>query len=153
MNLQEYFRDVHDHLARLQQSIDNLRDMVSTAISVNLSLINLQENEVVKRLAAYASLVAVPTLIAGIYGMNFDFMPELRMSYGYPLALSSMVVVDLYLAYRFKKAHGSRASQVRQCCRNRLQSVAVDPLDDFGPFRIDGARIPRTEDAARNRRH
>ena len=104
VNLQEYFRDVHDHLARLQQSIDNLRDMVSTAISVNLSLINLQENEVLKRLAAYASLVAVPTLIAGIYGMNFDVMPELRMSYGDPLALSSMVVVDLYLAYRFKKA-------------------------------------------------
>ena len=104
VNLQEYFRDVHDHLARLQQSIDNLRDMVSTAISVNLSLINLQENEIVKRLAAYASLVAVPTLIAGVYGMNFEYMPELRMTYGYPLALASMVIVDLYLAYRFKKA-------------------------------------------------
>jgi magnesium transporter len=105
VNLQEYFRDVHDHLARLQQSIDNLRDMVSTAISVNLSLITLQENEVVKRLAAYASLVAVPTLIAGVYGMNFDHMPELRMSYGYPLALAAMVIVDLYLVYRFKKAN------------------------------------------------
>jgi magnesium transporter len=104
LNLQEYFRDVHDHLARLQQTIDNLRDMVSTAISVNLSLITIQENEVVKRLAAYASLVAVPTLIAGIYGMNFDHMPELRMSYGYPLTLATMVIVDLYLVYRFKKA-------------------------------------------------
>jgi magnesium transporter len=102
--LQEYFRDVHDHLTRLQQSIDNLRDMVSTAISVNLSLVTLQENEVVKRLAAYASLIAVPTLIAGVYGMNFDYMPELRMTYGYPLALASMVIADLYLVYRFKKA-------------------------------------------------
>jgi magnesium transporter len=105
VNLQEYFRDVYDHLARLEQQIDNLRDMVSTAISVNLSLINLQENEVLKRLAAYASLVAVPTLIAGVYGMNFDYMPELRVPFGYPLALASMVAVDLYLVYRFKKAN------------------------------------------------
>jgi magnesium transporter len=102
--LQDYFRDVHDHLARLKQSIDTLRDMVSTAIQVNLSLITIQENEVVKRLAAYASLVAVPTLIAGIYGMNFDHMPELRMPFGYPLALASMVIVDLYLIYRFRRA-------------------------------------------------
>ena len=104
-NLQDYFRDVHDHLTRLQQSTENLRDMVSTAMSVNLSLITLQENEVVKRLAAYASLIAVPTLIAGIYGMNFDYMPELRLTWGYPLALGSMVVADLYLVYRFRKAN------------------------------------------------
>jgi magnesium transporter len=80
VNLQDYFRDVHDHLIRLEQSLDHLRDLVSTAISVNLSLVTLQENEIVKRLAAYASLVAVPTLIAGVYGMNFDYMPELRVS-------------------------------------------------------------------------
>jgi magnesium transporter len=104
VNLQDYFRDVYDHLARLEQSIDTLRDMVSTAINVNLSLITLQENEVVKRLAAYAALVAVPTLIAGVYGMNFEFMPELKMPYGYPLVLAAMAGVDLYLAYRFKKA-------------------------------------------------
>jgi magnesium transporter len=104
MRLQDYFRDVYDHLVRLKQSIDSLRDMVTTAMSVNLSLITMHENEVVKRLAAYAALVAVPTLIAGIYGMNFDHMPELRFAWGYPLALASMVVVDLYLAYRFKKA-------------------------------------------------
>ncbi len=102
--LQDYFRDVHDHLVRLKQSIDTLRDMVTTAISVNLSLITMHENEVLKRLAAYASLVAVPTLIAGIYGMNFDYMPELQMTWGYPLALASMVIIDLYLVYRFKKA-------------------------------------------------
>jgi magnesium transporter len=104
MRLQDYFRDVYDHLVRLKQSIDSLRDMVTTAMSVNLSLITMHENEVVKRLAAYAALVAVPTLIAGIYGMNFDHMPELRFAWGYPLALASMVIVDLYLAYRFKKA-------------------------------------------------
>ena len=102
--LQEYFRDVFDHLLRLKQSIDNLRDMVATAISVNLSLITIQENEVTKRLAAYAALVAVPTMVAGVYGMNFANMPELQWAYGYPAALASMVLIDLYLVYRFRKA-------------------------------------------------
>jgi magnesium transporter len=102
--LHDYFRDVYDHLLRLKQSVDNLRDMVATAISVNLSLITLQENEVTKRLAAYAALVAVPTLMAGVYGMNFAHMPELQWRYGYPVALGSMVIIDLYLAWRFRKA-------------------------------------------------
>jgi len=103
-SLQDYFRDVQDHLLRVKQSIDNLRDMVATAISVNLSLITIQENEVTKRLAAYAALVAVPTMVAGVYGMNFANMPELKWSYGYPAALASMVLIDLYLVYRFRKA-------------------------------------------------
>ena len=104
VSLQEYFRDVHDHLVRLNQSIDSLREMLTTATSVNLSLITIQENEVVKRLAAYAALVAVPTMIAGIYGMNFQHMPELNWIYGYPLAVISMAAIDIYLFYRFRKA-------------------------------------------------
>jgi len=104
MGLQDYFRDVYDHLLRLKQSIDNLRDMVTTVISVNLSLITIQENEVTKRLAAYAALVAVPTLIAGVYGMNFTNMPELRWAYGYPVTLAVMAALDIYLVFRFKKA-------------------------------------------------
>jgi magnesium transporter len=78
--------------------------MVSTAVSVNLSLITLQENEVTKRLAGYAALVAVPTLIVGIYGMNFANMPELHWRYGYPVILSAMVLIDGWLFYRFRKA-------------------------------------------------
>jgi magnesium transporter len=102
--LQDYFRDVSDHLVRLNQSIDSLRDMVTTAISVSLSLITLQENEVTKRLAAYAGLVAVPTMIAGVYGMNFDYMPELKWAHGYPVTLITMFLIDIYLFYRFRKA-------------------------------------------------
>ena len=102
--LQDYFRDIADHLVRLNQSIDSLRDMVTTATSVSLSLITLQENEVTKRLAAYGALVAVPTLIAGIYGMNFQYMPEIQWVHGYPVALLSMLLIDLYLFYRFRKA-------------------------------------------------
>lgn len=101
--LQDYFRDVHDHVVRLDQQIDDLRDMVTTAVSVTLSLITLQENEVTKRLASYAALIAVPTLIVGVYGMNFDYMPELRWRYGYPLILALMVGIDVYLYSRFRK--------------------------------------------------
>jgi len=101
---QEYFRDVADHLLRLNQSIDSSRDMVITAISVNLSMITLQENETVKRLAAYAALVAVPTMIAGVYGMNFEHMPELKWIWGYPFSVGLMVAIDAYLFYRFRKA-------------------------------------------------
>jgi magnesium transporter len=102
--LQDYFRDIHDHLVRLNQAIDNLRDTSNTATSTSLALITLQESEVTKRLAAYAALVAVPTLVAGVYGMNFEHMPELRSPYGYPATLAVMAVIDGYLFYRFRKA-------------------------------------------------
>jgi magnesium transporter len=104
VSLQDYFRDVYDHLLRLNQSIDSMRDMLSTATTVNLSLIALQESEVTKRLAAYAALVAVPTMIVGVYGMNFDYMPELRSPWGYPVTLGVMAAIDTYLFYRFRKA-------------------------------------------------
>ena len=101
---QEYFRDVYDHLLRLSQGLDSLRDMVTTAMNVNLAMISLAENEVTKRLAAYGALVAVPTMIAGIYGMNFEHIPELKWLFGYPLAVTAMVAIDIYLFYRFRQA-------------------------------------------------
>jgi magnesium transporter len=104
VHLQEYFRDVYDHLIRLNQRADSLREMVTTAITVNLSLLTSQESEVTKRLAAYAALVAVPTMIVGIYGMNFENMPELKWTYGYPMALGVMAAIDAYLWWRFKKS-------------------------------------------------
>jgi len=99
-----YFRDVYDHLQRLNQTADSIRDTVATAISVNLSMVTLQENETMKRLAAYAALLAVPTMIAGIYGMNFEYMPELKWRYGYLLSLLVMTGIDVYLFFRFKRA-------------------------------------------------
>jgi magnesium transporter len=71
---------------------------------VNLALITIGESEVTKRLAAYAALVAVPTMIAGVYGMNFEHMPELKWLWGYPFALSLMVIIDVVLFLRFRKA-------------------------------------------------
>jgi len=102
--MQDYYRDVSDHLLRITQSIEGLRDMVTTAISVNLTLISMQENETTKRLAAYGALVAVPTLIAGLYGMNFQNMPELSWELGYPITLAAMGVIDLVLFYRLRRA-------------------------------------------------
>jgi magnesium transporter len=99
-----YFRDVYDHLQRLNQTAESIRDTVTTAISVNLSMVTLQENETMKRLAAYAALLAVPTMIAGIYGMNFEYMPELKWRYGYALSLLVMAGLDIFLFFRFKRA-------------------------------------------------
>jgi magnesium transporter len=100
-----YFRDIYDHLQRINQTADSIRDTVATAISVNLSMVTLQENETMKRLAAYAALLAVPTMIAGIYGMNFEHMPELKWRYGYAVSLLVMAGLDVYLFFRFKRAH------------------------------------------------
>lgn len=102
--LREYFRDIYDHLQRLNQAGESIRDSVATATSVNLSMITLQESENMKRLAAYAALVAVPTLIAGIYGMNFAHMPELGWKYGYAGALSLMAIIDTYLFVRLRRS-------------------------------------------------
>jgi magnesium transporter len=104
VGLREYFRDIYDHLLRLNQTIETIRDSVATATAVNLSMISLQENETMKRLAAYAALIAVPTLIAGIYGMNFEHMPELGWKFGYAGALGIMTAIDVYLFYRLRKA-------------------------------------------------
>jgi magnesium transporter len=100
----EYFRDVYDHLLRINQGVDGLRESVTTMMSVNLSLLTIHESEVTKRLAGYAALVAVPTLVAGVYGMNFTHMPEIDWPWGYPLAMALMVGIDLYLFRRFRKA-------------------------------------------------
>lgn len=101
---QDYFRDIYDHLLRVSQQLDGLRDMVITAMSVNLSIITMGTGEITKKLAAYAALVAVPTLIAGIYGMNFEHMPELKWTFGYPGALALMAGIDFYLYRRFSRA-------------------------------------------------
>jgi magnesium transporter len=102
--MKEYFRDISDHLQRLNQTVESIRDTIATAIAVNLSMVSLQENETMKRLAAYGALVAVPTMIAGIYGMNFEHMPELGWRYGYWTVVGIMVALDAWLFYRLRKA-------------------------------------------------
>lgn len=97
-----YFRDVLDHSVRVNDSIDAMRDMLGTAMSVNQSLVTLAQGEVVKRLAGWAALLAAPTLIASWYGMNFSNMPELHGKYGYFVLIGVVALVCLVL-YRYLK--------------------------------------------------
>jgi magnesium transporter len=101
--MQDYFRDVYDHLTRINGSIEGTREMLTTAIQVNLGMINLNETEVTKKLAAWAAIIAVPTLIAGIYGMNFKNIPELEWQHGYVYSLLLMFGADLALFGWFRR--------------------------------------------------
>lgn len=103
-NTQEYFRDINDHLYRINTTIDTIRDTIATAIQVNLSMVTIDQSEVNKRLAAWAAIFAVATAFVGIWGMNFEVMPELKWEYGYPVALCVVATVCGYLYYRFRKS-------------------------------------------------
>jgi len=102
--LQDYYRDVYDHLVRISQTINSQRDTVTTAIQVNVAMITFGETEVTKRLAAWGALIAVPTFIASLYGMNFKHMPELDWALGYPTAVGAMAVINIFLFRRFRQA-------------------------------------------------
>ena len=99
-----YFRDVYDHVIRINEMVDTLRELLSAALEANLSLVSVSQNEAMKRLAGWAAIVAVPTMIAGVYGMNFKFMPELDWYLGYPVALTVMVGTCAFLYYKFKRS-------------------------------------------------
>lgn len=103
LSMQAYYRDVYDHLVRVSNMIDARREMIVTAIQVNLGMISLAENEVTKRLGSFAALFAVPTMIAGIYGMNFADIPELHFKYGYHVCLAVMVIIDAVLFVLFRR--------------------------------------------------
>ena len=101
-----YFRDVYDHAHRINEIVDALRELLTTALEASLSLISLSQNESMRRLTAWAAIIAVPTMVAGIYGMNFKFMPELEWPLGYPLVMLATVTV-CGLLYRHFKRTGS----------------------------------------------
>jgi magnesium transporter len=97
---QNYFRDIYDHAIRINEMVDNARELLNTALDANFSLISISQSEVSKKMAGWAAIIAVPTLVAGFYGMNFRFMPELEWQYGYPfvvtLTISSCIIVYLF---------------------------------------------------------
>lgn len=101
--LQDYFRDVYDHLLRIQASLDAARETIIAATQVNLTLVTIDESLVTKRLAAWAAIFAASTALAGIWGMNFERMPELKWAYGYPMALGAIALVSGALYWRFKR--------------------------------------------------
>ncbi len=103
-NSTEYFRDILDHLTRINSVIESIRDAIGTAIQVSLSAIALEQNNIQKRLASWAAIFAVATAFAGIWGMNFEQMPELKWDLGYPIAISIIVLACSFLYWRFKRS-------------------------------------------------
>lgn len=99
-----FFRDIADHLSRAAEAIDSLDALLSTAFEAHLAQVTVAQNEDMRKISAGAALVVVPTLIAGIYGMNFAHMPELDWTYGYPYALGLMIAVAVVLYLFFKRS-------------------------------------------------
>jgi magnesium transporter len=103
-SMSSYFRDVRDHLARVVEQTEGNRELLTSVLTANLSQIGVRQNEDMRRISAWVAIVAVPTMIAGVYGMNFDHMPELRWLYGYPAALGLMAVASVLLYRAFRKS-------------------------------------------------
>ena len=99
-----YFRDVYDHAIRINEAVDRQRELLTGALEAHLSLIAVAQNDAMKKLAGWAAIIGVPTMVAGIYGMNFKFMPELEWHFGYPLVMTVIVAACDILYVRFKRA-------------------------------------------------
>lgn len=102
--MKPYFRDVHDHLLREYGRVQQLREVLTSILTANLTQASIRQNEDVRKISAWAAIIAVPTLITGVYGMNFDHMPELGWSFGYPAALALMATICGLLYWRFRKS-------------------------------------------------
>ena len=98
-----YFRDVNDHLLRVHEQLEGYRDLLTSVLEANLAQVTVRQNEDVRKISAIVAIIAVPTAVAGIYGMNFEHMPELKFEYGYPLVLVVMVIVCFTLYRYFKR--------------------------------------------------
>ena len=100
--VRQYFRDAYDHLLRVSEQVESFRDLLTSVLEANLTQINVRQNEDMRRISAWVAIAVVPTLIAGIYGMNFQYMPELRSPFGYPAVMGFMVLVcgGLYIFFR-----------------------------------------------------
>ena len=103
-DLPSYFRDVHDHVLRVAQQLEGYRELLSGLLHANLTQVSVRQNEDMRRITAWVAILAVPTAVAGIYGMNFDDMPELRWEYGYPAVLLVILLICLVLHRRFRRA-------------------------------------------------
>jgi len=101
--VRRYLRDVQDRVLRVTDQAQGFRELLQNILSVNLTLASVNQNDQVKKISAWAAILIVPTLITGIYGMNFDSMPELHWTYGYPLALLLMLTISLILYWGFKR--------------------------------------------------
>jgi magnesium transporter len=102
--LRAYFRDVHDHLLRTAARVSGFRELLASILQANLTQVTVRQNADMRKISAWVAIAAVPTLLAGIYGMNFKDMPELGSPLGYPLVISVMLVVCSLLYWRFRRS-------------------------------------------------
>jgi magnesium transporter len=102
--MRDYFRDVHDHLLRVASRVEGFRDLLGSALQANLTQVTVRQNADMRRISAWVAILAVPTMIAGIYGMNFEHMPELSWEYGYPAVLALIVLICGLLYRGFRRA-------------------------------------------------
>ncbi len=102
--LSEHMRDVADHIKRIEDAIATQRELLTSILQANLAVISVQQNDVLKKISGWAAVIAVPTLIASIYGMNFEYMPELKWHYGYPAVLAVMVTIGFVLHRVLRRA-------------------------------------------------
>jgi magnesium transporter len=100
---QPFFRDVNDHLARVNESVESLDRLVSDILSAHLAQMSVRQNDDMRKISAWAAMAAVPTMIAGIYGMNFDHMPELHWLWSYPAVILAMATLEFLLYHLFKR--------------------------------------------------
>ncbi|MFJ6916604.1 magnesium/cobalt transporter CorA [Streptomyces sp. NPDC101133] len=98
-----FFRDVSDHLTRVNESVESLDRLVSDILSAHLAQTSVRQNDDMRKISAWAAMAAVPTMLAGIYGMNFDHMPELHWVWGYPAVIALMAVLEVLLYRQFKR--------------------------------------------------
>ena len=103
-DIREYFRDVYDHVARANDAVEGMREMLNGILDANTAQVGVRQNEDMRKITAWVAIVAVPTMVAGIYGMNFEHMPELKWRFGYPAALLLMLGVCTALYRSFKRA-------------------------------------------------
>jgi magnesium transporter len=102
--VRDYFRDVNDHLMRVRDQLDAMRDLLSSSLQANLAQVGVRQNDDTRKISAWVAIAVVPTAIAGIYGMNFHHMPELRWELGYPAVLAVMLAICTFLYFRFRRS-------------------------------------------------
>jgi magnesium transporter len=103
-DMHSYFRDVYDHAVRANETVENYREMLNSVLGANLTQVTVRQNDDVRKISAWVAILAVPTMIAGIYGMNFEHMPELKWTLGYPAVLVVMATVCIALYAYFKRS-------------------------------------------------
>ena len=138
-DIRPYFRDVNDHLVRVVEQLEGDRDLLTSILQSNLTQVSIRQNEDMRKISSWAAIFAVPTMIAGIYGMNFQHMPELKSPWGYPFALGLMLVVCARPLPRLQAiglavGFSSPAAGRRRAHRVALLAVGGDPAFELRPL-------------------